>query len=105
MIASSWTPVATIEATQARTLAEVLVHQIRGGSAPEPYRGLATCYIEFGGAKVARFDANFLSGPTPFGSFTPASEDIMASKVEFGASRRPVGSGHVLEDLFGRAAR
>ena len=80
--------VGAIAEGEARTLAEVLIHQIRGGDAPDPYRGRATCYIEFGGAKVARFDANFLSGPSPFGSFTPASEDIAASKVEFGASRR-----------------
>lgn len=80
--------VGAIAEGEARTLAEVLVHQIRGGSPPEPYKGLATCYIEFGGPKVARFDANFLSGPTPFGTFTEASEDVAAAKVEFGASRR-----------------
>jgi sulfide:quinone oxidoreductase len=80
--------VGAIAEGEARTLAEVLIHQIRGGDTPAPYQGMATCYIEFGGARVARFDANFLSGPTPFGSFTPASEEIVASKVEFGASRR-----------------
>jgi sulfide:quinone oxidoreductase len=80
--------VGAIAEGEARTLAEVLVHQIRGGEPPEPYRGLATCYIEFGGSRVARFDANFLSGPSPFGTFTPASEEVAASKVEFGASRR-----------------
>ena len=80
--------VGAIAEGEARTLAEVLIHQIRGGDDPDAYRGKATCYIEFGGAKVARFEANFLSGPTPFGNFTPASEDIAASKVEFGASRR-----------------
>ena len=80
--------VGAIAEGEARTLAEVLIHQIKGGEAPAPYRGTATCYIEFGGDRVARFDANFLSGPTPFGSFTAASEEIVASKVEFGASRR-----------------
>ena len=55
--------VGAIAEGEARTLAEVLVHQLRGGNPPEPYRGLATCYIEFGGSRVARFDANFLSGP------------------------------------------
>ncbi len=80
--------VGAIAEGEARTLAEVLLHQIRGGEAPEPYQGKATCYIEFGGPKVARFEANFLSGPTPFGTFTAASEEIAASKVEFGASRR-----------------
>jgi len=80
--------VGAIAEGEARTLADVLVHQLRGGTPPEPYRGVATCYIEFGGTKVARFDANFLSGPSPFGTFTEASEAVAASKVEFGASRR-----------------
>ena len=80
--------VGAIAEGEARTLAEVLVHQIRGGPAPEPYQGLATCYIEFGDDRVARFDANFLSGPSPFGTFTSASEAMVASKVEFGSSRR-----------------
>ncbi len=80
--------VGAIAEGEARTLADVLIHQIRGGTPPEPYRGLATCYIEFGGSKVARFDANFLSGPKPFGSYTEASEAMVANKVEFGASRR-----------------
>jgi sulfide:quinone oxidoreductase len=80
--------VGAIAEGEAGTLADVLVHQLRGGEAPEPYKGIATCYIEFGGSKVAKFDTNFLSGPTPFGTFTEASEEIAASKVEFGASRR-----------------
>ncbi len=80
--------VGVIAEGQAQKLAEVLVHQVRGGASPEPYRGLATCYIEFGGDRVARFDANFLSGPSPFGSFTEPSDALAASKAEFGASRR-----------------
>jgi sulfide:quinone oxidoreductase len=80
--------VGAIAEGEARTLAEVLVHEIRGGQPPEPYRGLATCYIEFGGSRVARFDANFLSGPTPFGTFDEPSEETAAAKVEFGSSRR-----------------
>ncbi len=80
--------VGAIAEGEARTLADVLIHRMRGGTPPEPYRGVATCYIEFGGTKVARFDANFLSGPTPFGTFTEASEAVAASKVEFGATRR-----------------
>jgi len=79
--------VGAIAEGEAGTLADVLVHQLRGGDPPEPYKGLATCYIEFGGTKVARFDANFLGGPNPSGSFTEASEEIAASKVEFGTSR------------------
>ena len=54
--------VGAIAEGEARTVADVLVHQMRGGEAPEPYKGMATCYIEFGGPKVARFEANFLVG-------------------------------------------
>ena len=68
--------VGAIAEGEARTLADVLVHQIRGGAAPEPYKGMATCYIEFGGPKVARFEANFLSGPSPVGTFTEPSEEF-----------------------------
>jgi sulfide:quinone oxidoreductase len=80
--------VGAIAEGEARTLAEVLVHQIRGGDPPAAYRGIATCYIEFGGPKVARFDANFLSGPTPFGTFTEASEETSTAKKEWAAARR-----------------
>jgi sulfide:quinone oxidoreductase len=80
--------VGAIAEGEARTLADVLIRQIRGGDAPAPYAGIATCYIEMGGSRVARFEANFLGGPTPFGTFTEASEEMAASKVEFGASRR-----------------
>jgi sulfide:quinone oxidoreductase len=73
---------------EADTLADVLVHQLRGGDAPAPFEGNVKCYIEFGGPKVAQFEANFLSGPTPVSKFTEASEEIAALKVEFGASRR-----------------
>jgi sulfide:quinone oxidoreductase len=80
--------VGVIAEGEAKTLAEVLIHQIRGGSTPPAYQGVATCYIEFGGAKVARFDANFLSGPSPVSTFAEASEDLAASKKEWAASRR-----------------
>jgi len=74
--------------SEADTLADVLVHQLRGGEGPKPFLGKVTCYIEFGGPKVARFDGDFLSGSKPIGRFTEASEEIAALKVEFGASRR-----------------
>ncbi len=80
--------VGAIAEGEARTVADVLIHQLRDGDAPAPYAGIAICYIEMGGTKVARFEANFLSGPTPFGTFTDGSEEIAASKVEFGATRR-----------------
>jgi sulfide:quinone oxidoreductase len=80
--------VGVVAESEADTLADVLVHQLRGGDAPAPFLGKVTCYIEFGGPKVARFDGDFLSGPSPVGTFTEASEEVAALKVEFGASRR-----------------
>jgi sulfide:quinone oxidoreductase len=80
--------VGVVAENEADTLADVLVHQFRGGADPEPFKGKVTCYIEFGGPKVARFDGDFLSGPAPVGTFIEASEEMAASKFEFGASRR-----------------
>ena len=80
--------VGVIAEGEAKTLAEVLIHHIRGGDTPPPYHGVATCYIEFGDTRVARFDADFLSGPNPVASFTEASEDLATSKKEWAASRR-----------------
>jgi len=80
--------VGVIAESEADTLADVLVHQLRGGADPLPFKGLVRCYIEFGGPKVAQFDGDFLTGPKPVGTFTEASEEIAALKVEFGASRR-----------------
>jgi len=80
--------VGVIAEGEAQTLADVLVHQIRGGARPEPFRGRVSCYIEFGDDRVARFDADFLSGRSPVGNFTEPSDELVASKAEFGASRR-----------------
>jgi sulfide:quinone oxidoreductase len=74
---------------EARVLADALISHARGGPAPEPFKGIATCYIEMGGSLVARFDANFLGGSSgPSGTFTEASEAGRAAKHEFGAARR-----------------
>ena len=66
----------------------VLIHRFRGGDDPAPYAGIATCYIEFGGATVARFDVNFLGGPSPSGVYAAPSLEQRSSKQEFGSSRR-----------------
>jgi sulfide:quinone oxidoreductase len=86
--------VGVIAEGEANTVADVIVHQIRGGAAPDAYSGIATCYIEFGGAEVARFDVNFLGGPAPFGVFAEASLELAASKQAFGATRRQLWFGH-----------
>ena len=80
--------VGVIAEDEASTVADVLVHRIAGGADPEPFRGIVSCYIEFGGGRVARFDGNFLSGPTPTSTYAEASLELAASKKEFGSSRR-----------------
>jgi sulfide:quinone oxidoreductase len=80
--------VGVIAESEASTVADVLVHRIRGGEEPPPFPGIVTCYIEFGGGQVARFDADFMTGPSPTSSFIDASFDNAASKREFGSSRR-----------------
>jgi sulfide:quinone oxidoreductase len=80
--------VGVIAEGEAGTVADVLIHRLQRGDAPPPYPGIATCYIEFGGAEVAQFSVNFLGGPSPFGEFMAPSLELAASKKEFGATRR-----------------
>jgi sulfide:quinone oxidoreductase len=80
--------VGVIAEGEAGTVADVLIHRLGGGEEPAPYPGIATCYIEFGGAKVAKFDVNFLSGPSPFGVYAEPSLELAAAKAEFGSTRR-----------------
>jgi sulfide:quinone oxidoreductase len=79
---------------EAGTVADVLVHRLRGGVDPAAYQGIATCYVEFGGAEVAKFDVNFLGGPTPTGVFTEPSLALAAAKKDFGSARRRRWFGH-----------
>ena len=80
--------VGVIAEGEAGTAADVIIHRLRGGADPAAYQGVATCYIEFGGAEVAKFDVNFLGGPTPSGIFAEPSLALAAAKKDFGATRR-----------------
>ncbi len=80
--------VGVIAEGEAGTVADVLINRLRGDDAPDAYKGRATCYIEFGGREVARFDVDFLSGPSPSGTFNDPSLAIADAKKEFGATRR-----------------
>jgi sulfide:quinone oxidoreductase len=73
---------------QARVVAESLLEQRRGGEPPEPYDGRGSCYIEFGAGRVGRVDVDFFSGPSPVGTLSEPSAELVAEKKEFGASRR-----------------
>jgi sulfide:quinone oxidoreductase len=69
-------------------VAESLLEQRRGGEPPEPYDGRGSCYIEFGAGRVGRVDVDFFSGPSPVGTLSEPSAELVAEKKEFGASRR-----------------
>jgi sulfide:quinone oxidoreductase len=71
----------------ARVVADRLIAQIRETSGPGPYDGRASCYIEFGDAQVGRVDVDFLSGPSPTGSFVPPSVEVAAEKGAFAPTR------------------
>ena len=66
----------------ARVVAENLIGQA------ESYGGRGSCYIEFGAGRIGRVDVDFLSAPSPTGTFQEPSTDLVAEKKEFGASRR-----------------
>jgi sulfide:quinone oxidoreductase len=72
----------------AKVVAKNISAAIRGeeGTARNP--GAGSCYIEFGGEKIARVDVDFFSGPTATGRYWAPTEELMADKQEFGRSRR-----------------
>jgi len=70
----------------ARTVAEQIIAQARGGNAA-PYRGIGACYIEFGSQRVGKVEVEFLAGP-PTGTYTEASTEMVKDKTLFGSTRR-----------------
>jgi sulfide:quinone oxidoreductase len=78
----------------ARVVAAAIIAQLRGGPAPEAYKGTGACYVEFGHRQVGRVDVDFLSGPKPTGTFQEPSEALVAEKARFGSSRLQRWFGH-----------
>lgn len=72
----------------ARAVAALLIADLQGGEQPGAYTGIGSCYVEFGAGRVARVDVDFLSGPTPTGSFMEPSVALAAEKQLFGSGRR-----------------
>jgi sulfide:quinone oxidoreductase len=71
----------------ARVVAEEIIATVKSTEQPAGYAGLGSCYIEFGDDKVARVDVDFMSGPSPIGTFNAPSEAITEEKKLFGSSR------------------
>ena len=72
----------------ARVVAAALIAEVLGGEPPAAYTGRGSCFVEFGVNRVGRIDVDFLSGPSPTGSFVDASAALVAEKQHFGSSRR-----------------
>jgi sulfide:quinone oxidoreductase len=72
----------------AQIVASSLIAEFKGGNAPSAYAGAGSCYVEFGAGTVGRVDVDFLSGPSPTGSFLDPSVGLVREKEHFGASRR-----------------
>lgn len=73
---------------EAAVVADVLVHRLAGGPAPEPFAGEVVCYMEMGDDHIGKVNVNFLSGPAPVARFTPPSLQGADEKRQFAAARR-----------------
>jgi sulfide:quinone oxidoreductase len=71
----------------AKVAAASIIAEFENGRQPSPYQGNGTCYIEFGNGKVGKVNVDFFSGPAPFGTYTEATEELVADKEYFGSSR------------------
>jgi sulfide:quinone oxidoreductase len=72
----------------ARIVAATLIAEFQGGERPSAYAGAGSCFVEFGAGRVGRVDVDFLSGPSPTGSFVEPSVALVGEKLRFGSSRR-----------------
>jgi sulfide:quinone oxidoreductase len=73
---------------EARTVADVIAHQLQGGPAPAPYAAEINCYIEMGAGAIGKVAVSFSSGQTPTSSFTPPSVEGAREKQQFASDRR-----------------
>jgi sulfide:quinone oxidoreductase len=72
---------------EAATVAEVLIAELAGGPAAQPYGGAGACYVELGDELVGRIDVNFLSYDTPVAKFTAPTAELFVEKQDWGATR------------------
>ena len=66
----------------ALTAAETIIAEFTGGEYPGPYSGTGSCYVQFGGGKVARSDVDFFSGPIATGIHHRASLKLAGDKKQ-----------------------
>ena len=71
----------------AKVAAASIMAEFENGEQPSPYKGNGICYVEFGDGRVGQVNVDFFSGPSPFGTYTEASTELVADKEYFGSSR------------------
>ena len=69
-------------------VADNIIATHRGEAPGRRYEGAGSCYLEFGGGRVAKVEANFLGGPAPTARLAGPSEELAGDKQAFGAERR-----------------
>ena len=72
----------------AGVVADNIIARHRGETAERRYEGEGNCYLEFGGGRVAKVEANFLGGPAPTAQLVGPSEELAADKKKFASDRR-----------------
>jgi sulfide:quinone oxidoreductase len=87
-VTSIGTPKAGVFAEgQAAVVAANLIARVRGAGTDAAYDGHGLCYMEVGHGEVAKVDVTFLSGQSPRGHLEGPSQELMADKSSFGATR------------------
>jgi sulfide:quinone oxidoreductase len=87
-VTSVGTPKAGVFAeSQAGIAAERIIESIRGNEPTAEFDGSGVCYLEYGNGEVAKVEAVFRRGETPYGEYEAPSLAIAADKKEFGRSR------------------
>ena len=71
----------------AKIAAATIIAEFERGDLPSAYKGDGICYVEFGDGRVGKVNVDFFSGPSPFGTYTEASTELVADKEHFGSSR------------------
>ncbi len=72
----------------ARVVADDIAATLSGGELERPYEGAGHCYIEFGGGRVGKVEANFFGGPKPTARLVGPSRELAGEKEAFASSRR-----------------
>jgi sulfide:quinone oxidoreductase len=72
----------------AGVVADDIRAHLRGEVLDRRYQGEGNCYLEFGGGRVAKVEANFLGGPAPTAELIGPSEALAADKKLFASTRQ-----------------